>query len=306
MTQGPLPAILLAANDHPEPDFREHLWSRLDDWLDLQEPMIDHRGMDSIVSHQTGTFLEPFRLAGDARRTALFLTRLALRQNSPASRFRLVSEDTIGNEGGLVITKNQKSFYSERYELGKNRLINSNIRFFAPSMKTRGPMRRANLQAWHASMHSDDKGMYVELPTQILELAGWIDSGEEPDLKSLAGELLTNSRMGPKKLAISSIGVGVEVTENGVRLAVKSPEALIRFSGYVVKSQSIRLIAKSPFQLSVQLPNTAEGPAPITVVASDGFASEWMDVNDLGAPTLEPTDIARIADWSFHHTAWLD
>lgn len=306
MTQGPLPAILLAANDHPDSDFRAQLWSHLDNWLELQTPTIEFRDLDSIVSRQTGTFLEPFRLTGDAKRTALFLTRLALCQDSPASRFRLVSEDTIGNAGGLVVTKNHKAFYSERYELGKNHLINSEIRFFAPSMKAHGPMRSEFPKPLHASMHSDDRGMYVELPTQILKLVGWFDPGKTSDLKSLMGDLLNSSHIGPKRIAISSIGIGIEATDRGVRLAVKSPEALIRFSGYVVKSQSIRLIAKSPFQLSVQLPSAAEGPAPITVVASDGFATEWMDIKDLGAPSLEPTDIARIADWSFHHTTWLD
>lgn len=306
MTQGTLPAILLAANDHPDSDFRAHLWSRLDNWLELQAPTIDRRDIDSIVSQQKGTFLEPFRLEGDARRTALFLTRLALRQKSPASRFRLVSEDTIGNLGGLVITKNTKAFYSERYELGRNRLVNSSIRFFAPSMKVSGPKRvnaHASLQAF---MQSDDKGMYVDLPTDVLQVVGWLEAGNTHDIKSLARDLLSSSKMGPKEMALSSIGIGVEATDHGVRLAVKSPEALIRFSGYVVKSQSIRLIAKSNFQLSVQLPSTAEGAAPITVVATDNFAREWMDVEGLGAPTLEPTEIERIANWSFQHTAWLD
>jgi hypothetical protein len=306
MTQGPLPVILLAANEHPDATFRAHLWSRLDDWLEAQSPSIAHDDLDALVSGEKGTFLEPFRLEGDRKRTALFLTRLAFSRTSSVSRFRLVSEDTIGNSGGLVITKSHKAFYSERYGLGKNHLINSGARFFAPSMQGGCPMRSSVQEPWHASMHSDDKGMYVELPERLLELVGWLEAGKTQDAKSLAGALLSDSRIGPKKLPITSVGVGLEATDRGLRLVVKSPEALIRFSSYVVKSQSIRLIAQSRFQLSLQLPSTAEGRVPLVVVASDEFASEWMDVRDLGAPILERADIEKITDWSFHHTAWLD
>jgi hypothetical protein len=212
----------------------------------------------------------------------MFLIRLAFSNASSASRFRVVSEDTIGNSGGLVVTKNRKAFYSERFELGKNRLINSSIRFFAPSKRVIRPLKMSDREVLHASMHSDDKGIYVELPTQLLELVGWVGGGNQADLNSLAGVLLTASYIGPKKLLISSIGVGVEATDRGVRLTAKSPEALIRFSSYVVQSQSVRLIAGSRFQLSLQLPSTAVGLA------------------------LQRDDVDRITDWSFHHVSWLD
>jgi len=301
MTQGPLPLILLAANDHPDEQFRLHLWTCLDAWLDTKSPAFSHDDLDAILSNQKGTFLEPFRLQGTAKRTALFLSRLALAEPSSSSRFRIVSEDSIGNLGGLVITSNKNSFYSERYELGKNRLKKSDLRFFAPSMTMHGPMKAKVGKDLHAIMYSDDHGMYVEFPNSLLNVVDW-DLGRS----DLTRELSSNSHIGPKKQSFYSVGMSVEGTDNGIQLAVKSPEALIRFSTYVVQSQSIRLIAKTRFQLTVQLPSSAEGPAPITVTANDEFASEWMDVKDLGAPTLDAADIQRITDWSFHHMSWLD
>ena len=301
MTQGPLPLILHAANEHPDQKFRAHLWSCLDGWLETRSPAIAHDAIDAILSEQKGTFLEPFRLEGGAKRSALFLSRLALADASSGSRFRIVSQDTIGNAGGLVITKNNNAFYSERYEHGKNRLIKSGIRFFAPSMAVAWPMKATVGKDLHAIMNSDDHGMYVELPKSLLSLVDW-------DLHrgGLPGELSANSHIGSKKLSFSTIGMSVEETDKGIRLAVKSPESLIRFSTYVVQSQSIRLIARTRFQLTVQLPSTAEGPAAITLTANDDFACDWMDVADLGAPSLGDEDIKKITDWSFHHMSWLD
>jgi len=301
MTQGPLPLILLAANEHPNETFRIHLWSCLDAWLDTQSSTLTYDEIESILSNQKGTFLEPFRLEGAARRTALFLTRLSFTEASSASRFRIVSQDSIGNTGGLVITSNKNTFYSERYELGKNRLKKSNLRFFAPSINIDGPMKAKVGNDLHAIMSSDDRGMYVELPKNLLNIVDW-------DLSrgGLIRELSSKSHVGPKKLSLYSVGMTVEGTDNGIRLAVKSPEALIRFSTYVVQSQTIRLIAETRFQLTVQLPSSAEGPAPIIVTANDDFASEWMDVKDFGAPWLDAPDIQKITDWSFHHVSWLD
>ena len=301
MTQGPLPLILLAANDHPDQQLRLRLWSCLEAWLETQSPAINHDELEAILSSQKGTFLEPFRLEGGAKRTAVFLSRLAFSKASTSSRFRVVSQDTIGNSGGLVITRSKSTFYSERYEFGKNRLKKSDLRFFAPSITVDGPMRAKVGKDLHAFMSSDEHGMYVELPKSLLKIVDW-----ELYRGSLTADLSSNSHIGPKKLSLYSVGMTVEGTDTGIRLAVKSPEALIRFSTYVVQSQSIRLIAKTRFQLTIQLPSSAEGPAPITVTANDDFASEWMDVKDFGAPSFDAADIQKITDWSFHHMSWLD
>ena len=301
MTQGPLPLILLAANEHPDPKFRAHLWSCLDAWLETRSPTMSHDDIDAILSKQKGTFLEPFRMERESRRTAVFLSRLTLAETAPGARVRIVSQDSIGNSGGLVVTKQSKSFYSERFELGRNRLVKSKIRFFAPSVGVKGPMKTTLGKGLYAVMYSDDNGMYIELSSDLLNLVNW-----DMDRRSLVSQLSSASEIGPKKQLISSMGVGVEVTDNGIRLAVKSPEALIRFSAYVVQAQSIRLVVNARFQLWVQLPSSAEGPAPITVTANDNFATEWMDVEGLGAPTLEAPDIKTIIDWSFNHISWLN
>jgi hypothetical protein len=178
MTQGPLPIILLAASDHPDNGFRQRLWKRLENWLEGHSPRIDAEGLSQIIRKQTGTFLEPFQLEGETHRIAVFLVRLALSGSTPNSRFRLVSDETIGNAGGLVVTRSFNTFYSERYALGKNHLRRSRIPFFASSMKVRGPLRGIHDKSLFATMKSDKQGLYVEMPNELFRLVGWVDKGE--------------------------------------------------------------------------------------------------------------------------------
>jgi len=306
MTHGPLPAILLAAIDHPDKSFRAQLWNNLDKWLIDQSPIFDDAEAASIIDAQRGTFLEPFRLENGAKKVGIFLTRLALSKKVSTSRFRLVSEDTIGNSGGLIITRQLRNFYSERYVHGKNRLVTSDIHFFAPTMKVDGPFKVRDKKKLFATMSSDDKGLYVDVSHELLIHVGWQTWRDQNELKELMTNINANSRIGGKGATFNSIGLSFEFGKNGFRIAAKSPEALIRFSSYVVQGQSIHLSGARKFGMSIELPKKAEGKAPINVVAQDDFADQWMNTKKFGSPDLTIEEIKKISDWSFQHAAWLN
>lgn len=306
MTQGPLPLVLLAAKGHPEIKFRQHLWSVLDSWLEGQSPRFTEKFIENKLNAETGTFIEPFRLYAEDVRIAVFLVRLALSDGSPASRFRIGSADAVGNSGGLVITRSGASFYSERHALGRNHLINSNMRFFAPEISVAGPRGSQNKEQISANMRSDENGLYLDLPAEPLQSIGWMSAKSEHHLKSLVAPLLKNSVIGPKLLPLAALKVDISASNDGVCIAVTKPEALIRFSGYIVQGDLVQLKANNNFEIAVELPKTAEGPAPITIVAGDNFAAEWMNVEGLAVPILEPADIAEISDWAFHHVHWIN
>jgi hypothetical protein len=305
MTQGPLPLILLAAKDHPDTKFRNHLWLILDKWLDAKSPPINSDVISKKLLEQSGTLLEPFRIDDDDKRISIFLTKLAFVKKSPASRFRIVSSDTMGNDGGLVITRGGQSFYSERYALGSNRLVNSNLRFYAPSMSPMSPLRSTFSGTPHACMRSDDNGLYIDFPVSLMQRVGWVRTNPNIELKSIFKPLLENSVVGPKSLPLTKLDVKFTANENGLSLAVTKPEALIRFSSYVVQGSSVQLKAENAFEIAVELPKTAEGVAPVTIVAGDAFAVQWMNVDGFGFPDLERSDIGAISNWAFQHSHWI-
>ena len=306
MTQGPLPLVLLAAKGHPDCKFREHLWVVLNSWLDSQSPRLSRDLVENLLNGEKGTFIEPFMLNSEDMRIAVFLVMLALSNGSHATRFRICSADTVGSSGGLVITQSGASFYSERHVFGKNHLINSNMLFFAPEVSVAGPCQSQNKERIFASMRSDENGLYVDLPAEALQRIGWMSTKSEHQLKSLVATLLKNSVIGPKLLPLNALNVDILANNDGLCIAVTKPESLIRFSGYIVQGDFIQIKANNDFEIAVELPKTAEGPAPITIVAGDTFATDWMNVEGLAVPMLEPADIAEISDWAFNHVHWLN
>ena len=306
MTHGPLPAILLAAIEYPDASFRDQLWDRLDKWLLDHSPTVEEAEVLSIIEGQSGTFFEPFRLEKNSTKLAIFLTRLALSEKIGMSRFRIVSEDTIGNSGGLIITKKLRNFYSERYVHGKNRLITSDLHFFAPSMKVDGPYNLRDKKPLSAIMTSDDKGLYLNISNDLIRHIGWHSWASQSELLQLIHKIGLNSRIGSKGATFSSVGLNLEAGENGFQIAAKSPEALIRFSSYVVQGQSIHLSGARHFGMSIELPKNAEGKADVSIIAQDDFADQWMNTKKFGAPDLTADEIKKISDWSFQHTAWLN
>jgi hypothetical protein len=295
--QGTLPWILFAASYYPDGDIRRQLWQVLDQWLEDQDSALDADEVHRVIAEEKGTDLEPFNLTGEALRTGVFLTRLALASNSVASRFRLVSEDTIGNRGGLVITRSGNSFYSERFALGKNRLIRTKTLFFAPSMMTDVPLRSTYASTLDANLHGDDGGLYLDVHMAALSLIGWDIGGGT--YNTLAMALTAQSRIAETGAPLESLGLTIAPISDGIRISATSPESIIRFSSYIVQGRAVLLSGPPRFSLLATLPKEAQGKVPLQLVARDDFASDWMNADGLGAPNIDPDLKKLIAGWAF-------
>jgi len=306
VTQGPLPLILLSAREHPDDQFRENLWSTLEEWLIKKSPRFDETIATSRLEGHKGTFIEPFRVSGEDMRLASFLLRLSLSEEVDASRFRIVGEDTIGNEGGAVFTRNGKSFYSERYALGKNKLLNSFTQFFAPSMKVNPPRRMASGRIPPARMEAVEDGVFIFLDSHSFDQLDWITEPEAQEFKALARGLTAESVLGDKNVSLSDLGLSIQAGDTGIVIGSKSPESLIRFSAYIVQGSRITLKGVGNYEFVIQMPKTGTGEANCMIVAKDGFAGDWMDVSGFGAPDLDDDDILKISEWALPHEAWTD
>ena len=127
------PSNSLYVLNHPSVDLKEAIWSQLESWLNGLGAQFSEDEVEGIFEEVRGTELEPFYLKDEHRRIANFLVRVAFTPSVNLQRFRIASQDTIGNAGGLVLLSNRKYFFSERFAFGKNRLERSNLKFYAPT-----------------------------------------------------------------------------------------------------------------------------------------------------------------------------
>lgn len=306
MKQGPLPLILLAAREYPTPSFREKLWGILENWVSEKSPRFCQEEVNSLIDQQKGTFVEPFVVTGEDRRLAVFLLRLALSEEINAARFRVVSEDTVGNWGGAVFTRRGNSFYSERFVLGKNKLRNSCSQFFAPSMKVSLPCRRVDRRLPTAFMKATSDGISIHVDSHLFADLDWITETETSQLKALAKGLTQDTVIGDNSTPIGELGLSIQASDRGVAIISKSPESLIRLSAHIVQGSSIVLRGCGNYEFVIQIPTTGEGEASCLITANDGFAREWMDVAGFGSPEMEIDDIVKISEWAMPHNSWAD
>jgi hypothetical protein len=304
MTQGALPLILLAAREHPDKQFRELLWSDLEAWLDQKSPRFDASKASSLIGKQRGTFIEPFSVTNEDEKLASFLLRLALSKEINASRFRIVGEETIGNDGGVVFTRGGKSFYSERYVLGKNRLHNSYVKFFAPGMKVAPPSRTESGVIPPARMEATEEGVFIHLDSISFEQLDWISEPTESEFRDLARGLSAESVLGDKDVPLGDLGLTIQAGDKGIVIGSKSPESLIRLSAYIVQGSRITLRGVGSYEFSIQMPKAGDGNADCLIVAQDGFASDWMDVSGFGSPVINEERIKKISEWALPHAEW--
>ena len=303
--QGPLPSILYAAMLHPDDNFKDKLWQLLDSWVAEVAPMDNSEAINILIRNEKGTFLEPFELNELELKAASFLSRLSIFNIiNKSNRFRICSDKTIGNSGGLVITNNLASFYSEVFCLGKNKLINSNARFFAPSMIGCKPFHSQFIRELFIDVGSDDEGLFVFINNAFLKLIGWASGDSRSDFAEVAKKLSNNSLIGQKKVSVSSIGLSFMATDNGIKITPKSPESIIRFSSYLAQGQKLYLSGLQNYDVEIALPKEGEGRAPVSITANDLFAIDWIDVKGLGTPALDASMITKITEWSFGHTSW--
>lgn len=299
--QGPLPLILFAALDYPNQDERQLIWNQLESWLATLETSFSSEEIREIFNGVQGTELEPFFLDEKNEQVANFLVRLAFSKAVNLNRFRIVSQDSVGNSGGLVFLSNGKYFYSERFAYGKNRLEKSNLKFYSPNTKPIIPSRELLELDSNAQVSALDDGFEILISIDVLQKIGWVTNVYH----RLSDYISKSSFVGNDGKKLSELGLKVRTEDAGLIISTGSPETLIRFSAYIVQESPIVLSGFGEYDLAFRLPKTGQGTSKLSIIAQDGFAKEWMDIDNFGNPNIDEQLIEKISSWSLPHATWI-
>jgi hypothetical protein len=104
----------------------------LEDWAESCEPRHPSESVRSALDSCRGTVIEPFRLSPRVKDVVVVLLRAAFSRRHLVTRFRIVSEECLGDLGGAVFTNNLQHYYVERFALGARRRDPSNGWMIAP------------------------------------------------------------------------------------------------------------------------------------------------------------------------------
>ena len=306
---------LYASRNHPNKELRERVFDASSKWVDEALPSYTTEQISKTITQEQGTLIEPFRLTPADADLATMLIKMAFSQVYQQTRFRIVSRDTIGSEGGLVITNNLKSYYVERFALGNNRTAPAKAWTFCPanepSLKVVAKLVRPKVVA---KCKFSDNGLMIEIKIPALSIVKWTSKsgGEEhsnpPQRRGnphsgLVRDMTLNSTIGPKQDLVDDLGLRIDLAGDQIVIAPKSPESVVRFTAHLMKKSVIQIDPGPSYpgrmKLLIGLAPPAEPPVDLeyATVFTEGVLGDWLDVEMDRGPYIENRDRIEILEW---------
>jgi hypothetical protein len=208
--------LVAAAFYHPEESLRREMHDLLTAWLERLDGPPSADAVRRVILAEKGTTIEPFVLSEADVESSVFLARAAFSRTFSRTRVRIVSRDTIGLDGGLVLTSRLASYYVTRYPHGQPRRQPKQAWTFVPSMIP--PPDAAGAGFGPASLRSGTKGFTITVPLPDCQV----------DPASFARRLQQHSRIDGVADSFDRLGLRVECRKGEIHILSGSPESMIR------------------------------------------------------------------------------
>lgn len=291
--------VFAAAFYHPDLSARRLLRTKLDVWVKGLGDQLDEAKVRRTLESTKGTQIEPFTLTPQDTECAVFLGRLAFSKKVGQTRLRIVSRDTIGKEGGVILTNNGAGYYVERYINGSTKGLPKHGWVFLPALV---PVA-GSAQNWAkgAKLVSDSDGFRIVLTMP--------KSAKEPG--AVLSHFLIHSRIEGVESSFAKLGLRLEYVDKKLHILSGSPESMIRVMACMANSSRITLKgeegdAEIPHVL-VGLAVPEEDPVDLPAVSSStaSFAC-WMQLDLSETLPLDDKDKLLISSWLPPHKDWLE
>jgi hypothetical protein len=291
--------VVAAAFYHPESTVRDRLCSKLEGWLKKLGDRADAEQIRTVLENNKGTYLEPFVLSKADLDCSAFLARLASSRTAEQTRFRVVSRDTIGTDGGLVLTNNGNAFYVERYAYGQRRGQPKKSWVFFPALRPEAGSTQALNK--RAKLLSESEGFRI-----VLDLPR---SGKSP--AAIAADFQKHGRIEGVTDTFNKLGLRVEFSGEKLNILSGSPESMIRIMAHMTTNARVRLMGTDE---DTEMPHVIVGlgipdedPVDLPVIASStGSYTCWLQGDFPEAPSLDDEDKLAVSSWLPPHRDWLD
>jgi hypothetical protein len=283
---------------HPDPGIRDSLRRTLDAWLASLGPHPDPDAVRRLILAEKGTAIEPFVLEDADVECAVFLARAAFAGASGQNRFRLVSRDTIGSNGGLVITRNLSTYFVKRHPHNTCKGQPKGGWTFVPTLLASAASRGSGIIS--AVLLAENDGFRITLPLA--------DCAEDPS--AIARQMQIASRIHGVDETFDRLGLRIEFRQGTLHVLSGSPESMIRCMAWMAERTTM-ILEGGPAsglipRILVRLELPAKAPTPL--LAAIGCTTDylaWFAGEVPVAPLLEEAQWLEIAKRFRPANEWL-
>jgi hypothetical protein len=288
-----------AAFYHPKIQVRKKFRRLFGDWIGQSSDMPAEDEVRRLITSEKGTRLEPFSITAEDIECAAFLARVAFSGLDRQTRFRIVSRETLGCSGGLVLTNNLKSYYSERYAHGRRRNQTYAGWAFIPSLIPAGTM--GSSVRLGAALYSEDQGFRIVIPLP--------ECASSPAV--FARQLQQWSRIQGVSESFNQLGLRVECYDGKAHILSGSPESMIRIMAHMVAETTLILKGDASsteiptIYVSLRMPEDKPVTLPSVIGHTPGYTA-WMSTTARIPIPLEDEDKLAIFNWLGSHPHWIN
>jgi hypothetical protein len=325
-----LSLIFAAAFQLDDAEMRSSILESLESWIVRQEPYFGEDEIRDYLDRQQGTAMEPFELNDQDSKIAAMATRLAFcRLGIGKTRFRIVSRETLGVTGGVVLTDNLRSFFIERYSRGEKRSISDRTWYVAPAEIAQPEVRSSSAQRStrkipgitkrrgqpRVTFQFDHHGLHLQISNLRCQQFSDRRTIYLAPLFQEFGRILDGNQV-DRGRSLNKVGLRVTNANGQVRISTGSPESILRFTamadeGRILELPTsregtpggrlfIRLRDVDDDNRTLQCVNTVSAFSPISP-----FSGTWMKLNAAGTVALSPSQQLAISRWLAPHDSWI-
>jgi hypothetical protein len=299
-----LPLLVVASAFHPDRGVRRSLRASIAGWVEANGPRFTPREVASLLASCRGTAVEPFVLDRRDRYFAVLLARLSLSELAAQTRFRVVSRETLGADGGLMITDNLRAFYIERFARGYRRNTPTHFDHFAPRLMPTAQWISAQKRC-SARMVVTDGGIEFRVGPLRWEAEMRTEASALPDA------VLKHS--GVNGTRVLPLRRGFRVAAQGETLVVQTvtAESMLQLGAHMAQGSALVLTAsdRGPrVRVFVRL-RSPEGDAtvlPCLATSASWTLPPWLTLTVGTRPRLQPGAKLAVARWFRPHDQWID
>lgn len=317
-----LPLLAYGALHGPDADLRRRLRDGLESWARQVAPKWTVKEALKILGSTRGTPIEPFDLSEGDTWLASLLVRVTLGGAVPA--VRLQGRDNIGTQGGLVVTKEGESRFSERLATGTVFEAPVETTVFRPShfidaealrLQRVAPCRLAHtatgLQIYLGPVpHEPKLSLFGETPKA---------TSVQIDAPRVAAPMPVGPwgrhprSTPPEPLGIHGLSVSAPTSSGTVQLQARTPESILRLSALLAGESVVAVHAPEDndrYALLVRFTSQDAEAHPLPAVSSRPLRAleRWLEPRaEVALPSDFPSHADRVAlsEWLAPPTPWL-
>jgi len=262
----------------------------MDAWIEDCRPVAPAEDFADIIRAEKGTVLEPFAVDERHMSLATAFCRLATSERIGYSRMRILPAGAAHSSGGLVITRQLRSFFAECFAFAKNpRAIETQPCLDLGSIPEPYEKVCPIMSRWTSSLSFEEKSASVCMPLQQARAVAAAASPKPPKAVELQSELHDGIEIGGSDRSLDQYGLRAELEADAVIIRTGDPSSLIRFNGLLAARATLRFEGRHGDTMIVLLrPSEGDSGTPLeTIYFPSRTSLSWLAFPCRETPPLD-------------------